>query len=503
MKTLLKLCLLVIVVSLLSGFALATGQIGATRAEQIEAYIEKNMDKFKIPGMSLVIVKDGEIILQQGFGVQRVGEDLSVNQETNFCLASVSKSFTALAILQLRDQGLLSLDEPVITYIPWFASKDKENSDQITIKHLMQHVSGIPTQAYGLEIPGGTEDDLEEQIKRLQEISLTVAPGTNYQYSNLNYWTQALIIEKLTGQKFADYMAENVFRPLGMERTGYYRQVADLGNLSSGHRVEYAQPKYFDYRVPDVINAAGGLYSNANDLAQYLIMILNNGQLLENQIISPNSLQEMIGAGFQLNPQVQYGYGWFIRQVSENMIVEHGGDNPNFTAHIYILPEEKIGFALLSNSQHVITHFLSGGLFALISGMEPEEVQQTGIENRSRLAKLVNLITLLLIIISAIWIVVVILGTRTGKYTFTTKIHRLRLILQGIVIPLIGLAILFYGLGLPKMMIGSYRIAVLYQPDLVNSLITGIIVVTVFTFIVGIMAFVKKTTKIDLSTLKK
>lgn len=500
MKSLVKLCLIAIVIGLFSFPVLATGVIGQATVEQIEEYVKANMEKFDVPGMSLVIVKEGEIAMQKGFGVQKIGTDLSVDQHTNFCLASVSKSFTALGILQLRDRGLLSLDDPVITHLPWFSSKDKANSDQITIKHLLQHVSGIPTQAYGLEILGGTEDDLEEQVKKLQEISLTSVPGTRYQYSNLNYWTQALIIEKLTGEKFADYMARNVFLPMGMERTGYHRQITDLGNLSAGHRVEYGVTKYLDYRVPDVINAAGGLYSNANDLAQYLIMLLNNGRIAETQIISQTSLDEMITSGVPLRGEAQYGYGWFIAQRIGHTVVNHGGDNPNFTAQIYLLPDEKISFALLSNSQHTVTRYLSGGIFSLLLGMDPIEVSETSVENRNRLARLINLIVLLMIIISAIWIFIVILGIRGGKYRFTGKIHRVRLILQAIVVPLIGLVVLFFGLQLPIRSIGSYRIAALYQPDLVNSAITGVIVFALFTFIVSIMAFVKKA---DLSKVEE
>ncbi len=504
MGKLLRFIIILIIVYMVSINVLAAELIDQSKLEKIDHFVAESMDKFDVPGMALVIVQDGEIIFEKGYGVQAKGTEIKVDANTNFCLASVSKSFTALAILQLRDQGQLSLDDPVIKYLPWFASKDKVRSDKITIRHLIHHISGIPTTAYGLEIENGTEEQLEEQIKKLKNINLFAEPGTRWQYSNLNYWTQALIIEKLTGQKFADYMNQHVFKPMGMGRTGYYHNIADLGNLSSGHRLEFGNTKFFDYRVPDVINAAGGLYSNAHDLGQYLKTILNSGTHGDNQILSANSMREAYTNGVELNGDYTYAFGFYNGNFAGHFYADHGGDNPNFTAHIAFFSADNLGWAILSNSQHPMTHTLSNRVARIVLDQEVTPIGRTSAENTAQLAGMILYVGILLGLILVIWLIFMLIGLGKKRFIFTSKMHLAKLIIQVIIVPIIGLGALFCGVRvLPVNEIGSYRIAMLYQPDLVKSLTITLSILAILTILIGFRAFLRKKSSLDIDPSRK
>lgn len=460
--------------------------------EQISEYIQSHMETYQIPGMACVFVVDGQVTFVDGFGVLESGKEVQVDADTNFGIASVSKNFTTLAIMQLEEQGLLQLTDPVVKYLPWFGTKDVENSSKITIENLMQHRSGIPTTAYGLELKNGTEDDLEAQVKELHKIRLTATPGTRFQYSNFNFWTQALLIEKLTDTKFADYMEKNVFQQLNMDRTGYYRQIADQGNLAMGHRYEKAKSRPFDYHLPAPTDAAGGLYISANDMGKYIIALLQEGEYQGRSILSQESIDKLFFSGLDLTPG--YSYGWFVGEWNENRVVSHGGDNPNFTADLYLFPDQEMGFALVSNSQHPITHILSNRIVEyLLSNNELEPITVNPVAAGDQLASMIGYGSYFLLLIAALWIIRVVVGIKRGTHMFSTKISsKLRLILQMILIPLIGLVIAFLGYQMPIQTIGSYRIALLYQPDLVKNLIGLLITIIFFTLMVGVMGFVRK-----------
>ncbi|MCK4260049.1 MAG: beta-lactamase family protein [Halanaerobiales bacterium] len=463
------------------------------KLEQMDNLVIEDMERFNVPGMSLVVVNDGKILFSKGYGVKELGTEVKVDADTIIGLASVSKAFTNLAIMQLRDQGLLNLNDPITKYLPWFRSKDKENSNKITMLDLIRHTSGIPTNAYGLEIENGTADDLEEQVKLLSTIELTSTPGTRFQYSNMNYWTLALIAEKLTGMKFSEYMEQNIFEPLEMAQTGYYDKVSKLENFSKGHIVRYAKPKVSDYNLPEQENAAGGLYSTANDMGNYLIGLLNDGTYNGKTILSKDSIVEMRTNGFEIGENYFYGYGWNLQTVNDTYIVHHGGDNPNFTAHVYLFPENNFGFALLSNSAHPMTHYVGYNLKNIILEIDPRQFNLTGAEMNAKNATLANYATLGIIAIILIWLLIVLLGMKKGKYVFTSKRPGIvRLILQVILVPLIGAFIGVFALSLPIQMIGSYHVAFLYQGDFVGSVVRVVITFMVFTVFVGFMAFIRK-----------
>lgn len=464
--------------------------------DSFEQYLKTHMERFGVPGMSAVVVADGQIIYAKGFGVRKAGESQAVDVYTDFQIASVSKNFTALAITQLQERGLLSVNDLVTKHLPWFATEDAERSKTITIKHLLQHTSGIPTTAYGLEIKDGTVDQLEEQVKRVSKIKLTADPGQRHQYSNLNYWTLALIVEKVSGMKFADYMEINVFEPLEMTRTGYINMIKDLDNVAAGHRWEGGKANFFDYSIPGTTIAAGGVYTNAMDMGNYIIALLNNGTYKDRSILSPESFREMTTDGALVWNQITYGYGFMMR-VEEGIgkYIQHGGDNPNYTADFFLIPEKNIGFAIFSNSQHSITHEIGWSMKDIIYGVEPQPVMVS--RNEAADASLTRMISYgqyLLVIIMAVWLAIVLLGMAKGKYTIFKKVPSpVRFVVQIITLPAVCLTAAFFLFKLPITAIGSLHIALLYKPDLVGIVLNVTVSLVIFACFIGLMGFVSKT----------
>jgi len=194
---------------------LTIGNVNASPTQQaetdfavIDAYVTEQMNDLGIPGMALGIVQDGQIVHLQGFGVAD-STGRAVTPQTPFYIGSLSKSFTALAVMQLVEAGKIDLDAPVQTYLPWFELADKDASARITVRNLLNHTSGISTKDGNRFL--ASQQGLEETVRGLNIIHLTQPVGTTYQYSGLNYTIAGLIVEQVSGQSYGDYVTQRIF----------------------------------------------------------------------------------------------------------------------------------------------------------------------------------------------------------------------------------------------------------------------------------------------------
>ncbi|HSR30120.1 MAG TPA: serine hydrolase domain-containing protein, partial [Anaerolineae bacterium] len=194
----------------------SVAQLGETDFAAIDAYVTTQRNDLGIPGMALGIVQGGQIAHLQGFGVAGPSGRM-VTPQTPFYIGSVTKSFTALAVMQLVEAGKIDLDAPVQTYLPWFELADKEAAAKITVRNLLNHTTGISTKDGNRNL--FSQQGLEEAVRGLGNVSLTEPVGTTYQYSNLNYTIAGLIVEKVSGQSYADYVPQHIFRPLDMRHS--------------------------------------------------------------------------------------------------------------------------------------------------------------------------------------------------------------------------------------------------------------------------------------------
>ncbi|HNS52141.1 MAG TPA: serine hydrolase domain-containing protein [Anaerolineae bacterium] len=326
--------------------------------DAIDAYVEGQMRRLNMPGVALAIVEGDKIVHQRGYGRARpYGETPS--PRTPFPIGSLTKSFTAMAVMQLVEAGRIELDVPVQRYLPWFRIADPQASAQMTVRHLLNQTSGLPAHSGELvafdfdSSPGAAE----RHGRSLAALRLTHPPGLAWEYSNSNYVLLGLIIEAAGGESYAEYVQRHICTPLDMRRTYTSQARAKQNGLAVGHQYRFMIPCAApSMPLPEPELAGGGLISCAEDLARYMIALLNRGRYGDVQVLSGAGVDELhrevgqVGAfGLSLG---QYGMGWFVGKHGKTKLIWHGGTLPDFAAHMALLPEQKKGVVLLFNACH-------------------------------------------------------------------------------------------------------------------------------------------------------
>jgi CubicO group peptidase (beta-lactamase class C family) len=352
--------------------------------EKIDAYIEKQMNRLNIPGAALAIVEDDKIAHLRGFGRARPNGE-APSPQTPFFLGSVSKSFTALAVMQLVEAGKIELDAPVQRYLPWFRVADLRASAQITVRHLLNQTSGLPLLPGWITLADFDDrpDACEHQARALASLKLIRPPGSAFEYSNTNYNLLGLIIEAASGGSYEAYIQDHIFAPLEMSHSYAARAKAEQNGLAMGYRYWFAWPVPApNLPFPRGSVASGQLISSAEDMAHYLIAHLNEGRYGNVQILSPKGIEEMHRSAVKANlmgVMGQYGMGWFNEEYRRTRIIWHDGIVPDFMAYIALLPEERKGILLFFNAdQWLMTLALlevERGVTTLLAGDQPNPVR--------------------------------------------------------------------------------------------------------------------------------
>ena len=316
----------------------------------------------------------------RGFGRARPGGDAPTAQ-TPFFVGSLGKSFTALAVMQLVEAGKVELDAPVQRYLSWFRVADPQASAQMTVRHLLNQTSGLPSMAGELALADLDDrpDATERQVRALATLELTRPVGSKCAYSNLNYNILGLIVEAASGEPYAEYIQRHVFDPLEMRHSYTSKAVAVQDGLAMGHRHWFSYPVPApDLPVPRGSLPSGQHISCAEDMAHYLIAHLNAGRYGAVQVLSAAGIDELhrgvaeytvgvISAGL-------YGMGWYDRDLGDTKAYVHAGNVPDFSAFMALLPEQKRGVILLFNADPFglppLTDELGMGLTAVLAGQE-------------------------------------------------------------------------------------------------------------------------------------
>jgi len=313
----------------------------------IDAYVKEQMEDLGIPGMALGIVQDGQIAHLQGFGVAD-SSGRAVTPQTPFYIGSVTKSFTALAVMQLVEEGKIDLDAPVQTYLPWFTLADKEASAKITVRHLLNQTSGM-SEKDGNRF-WADQQELEGAVRELNNIQLTHPVGTTYQYNNYNYIVAGLIVEVVSGQSYEDYVTEHLFEPLDMKHSYASRELALADGLSDGHNMMFGRA-FKDERVrPPAALPSGFLIASVEDVSHFAIAQLNEGRYGDATILSPQGITEMHTPAVSKGGESYWAIGWDTVTIDERSIVYRLGDTGHFHADLFLLPDRDVGFSLLSNA---------------------------------------------------------------------------------------------------------------------------------------------------------
>lgn len=315
----------------------------APLAERIDAAL-KPFFRADAPGATVIVMKDGAPVFRKAYGLADVDKNTPMQPEMQLRLGSITKQFTAVAILMLAEQGRLSLEDEVTRFLPNYPVKDKH----ITIERLLQHTAGIPnyTAKVTFGLTSGQDKSVQQMIDYFKDEALDFEPGERWAYSNSGYILLGAIIEKVSGTTYADFIAKNIFEPLGMQDTAYEGHERSAKRRVAGYR----EGVFSGYRFAEHVSmtqpyAAGALVSTVDDLARWDDAI-STGKLLRadtwRQAFTPCPLPN--GA------KCSYGYGWQLGTMRGHRMAAHAGDIPGYNAEAIRLPDDKVFVAVLGNS---------------------------------------------------------------------------------------------------------------------------------------------------------
>lgn len=370
--------------------------------DEIDAYIEQQMRRLNIPGMSLAIVEGDQIVHLRGLGRVRPGSE-APSPQTPFFIGSTTKSFTALAVMQLVETRKVELDAPVQRYLPWFKVADTQTSAQITVRHLLNQTSSLPLLPSWQSLADFDDrpDATEQQARALSTLELARPVGSSFEYSNINYNLLGLIIEAASGESYADYIQNHIFSPLEMNHSHSSKAAAKKDGLAVGHQTWFGIPIAVpDLPVPIGSLPSGQLISSAEDMGHYLIAQLNKGRFSGAQILSPDGIAELhrpaveaISAGVPLG---HYGMGWYIEEQGPTRVIHHTGMVPDFYTYMALLPEQNKGVVLLINCNHFTGEFtlteVGAGVTAMLAGNQPAPIQYGAVSWALRCTLLIPLL---------------------------------------------------------------------------------------------------------------
>lgn len=323
--------------------ASAAGDIHA-----VDDYVTARMEAARIPGLSAVIVKGDQIVFLKGYG-QADSSDRQVTPQTPFIIGSISKTFTALALMQLVEAGKVDLDAPVQRYLPWFRIADPAASAQITVRSLLNHTSGLPQKADTFLWTDQDDGVLERTVRYLKTVNLARPIGT-FGYSNANYQIMGLIIQTVSGQSYESYVEQHIFAPLDMRNSFTSEKTAQQHGMAMGYRW------WFGFPIPVTMPflrselPAGFLITSAEDMAHYLIAMMNGGQYQGRSILSPQGISFMWAQA----PGIPYGNGWELAHLNGRTLVNQDGATANFQASAFFDPEERVGVFVAANAMNAL-----------------------------------------------------------------------------------------------------------------------------------------------------
>jgi len=341
-----------------------TASLDSAQVTKIETAIENTMKKLQLPGLAIGIIKDRQVVYSKGFGLAEVGTERLVTPQSVFQLGSVSKMMVGIAIMQLKEQGKIDLDAPVITYLPYFRLAD-ERYKEITIRHLLSHRAGLPfnvrsvdyTYPADYQSPEYDEGALERHVRSLTSVRLQSAPGAQMQYSDLGFEILGDVIAKVSGQSFEAYTQDHIFTPLGMQHTTFLVRDIPPELLAAPHVLQGSNivvNSYFPYSRQHA--PSSHLFSNVEDMSRYALAQLNRGQLGETRILPAAAYEEMWAPQGDAEALSQWeqkvGLGWFIGDQEGHRLVGHGGGDIGFGCGFIMAPDDGLAVVVMVNRDY-------------------------------------------------------------------------------------------------------------------------------------------------------
>ncbi len=362
--------------------------------DKLDKYFTRTVEDWGVPGMSVGIVKDGEIVFSKGYGVLKVGKPEKPDGNTLYAIASNSKAFTTAIIAMLVQEGKINWDDKVRKYLPYFELYDRYVSDEMTIKDLLCHNSGLGTFS-GDVIWYKSDLNSEEIIRRLKYLPNQFDFRNGYGYSNVMYITAGEIIKVVTGKSWGENIQERILNPLKMDRTIWSLQQLDKkGNYATPHAFEDEKNFPISFVDWEEIGALGGIISSANDIGKWMIFNINNGILGSDTLLTPSSrnmLWKMHNSYTvdhtkpnDFNSHFRgYGLGWGLSDYHGRLRVSHGGGYDGMISAVNMIPDEKLGVVVLTNGMNAPTMAVTYYALDAFMGMEERDWSTEMLEERN------------------------------------------------------------------------------------------------------------------------
>lgn len=350
--------------------------------KKLEQSIRQIMHDWRVPGLSIVVVKNDNLVFGRGYGFRELGKEAPVDCDTVFAIASVTKSFTAAAMGMLVDAELVSWDDPVIKHIPEFELSEPYITREATIRDLLSHKMGYEQADNCWGITGCEKSEILPRLKHLRQVS---GFREQFTYSNLMYMLAGIIIERVTNSTWSDFLSRRIFSPLSMRSSSTsVTSLKSVKNLAKPHAHCEGKLVTIPFRNLDVTDAAGAINSSANDMANWLKLQINQGAFGRNEVISARSLLETQRAQTIIfneshivinetsgrleerpSPFFSYGMGWVIFEYNGAKVLNHSGRIDGMSAMIGLLPGQQLGVAIMANSREGQARFLDAILLTV------------------------------------------------------------------------------------------------------------------------------------------
>jgi CubicO group peptidase (beta-lactamase class C family) len=324
--------------------------------------------EWNVPGLAVSVVKDGKVVFSKGYGVRKVGGSAPIDEHTLFSIGSISKSFTAMALGMLVEEGKLSWDDPVSQYLPYFQLYDPYVTREFTLRDLLAHRSGLPEFCGGI-LWYGSDYSREEVVKRLRYIKPATSFRATFGYQSVTYMAAGEVIRAVTGKSWEDFIRERIFTPLDMkESSSLFRDLKGATNIAMPHVRLDGKPVAIAYRDSDALGPGGSIVSNIHDMSRYMQLLLAQGTLDGKKLYGEGVARELFTPQMLVplrpssRPELKplnatfnaYGMGWFLRDYRGRKLVSHTGGMDGMAAVVMLVPEENLGITVLSHQDGAI-----------------------------------------------------------------------------------------------------------------------------------------------------
>ena len=357
--------LLLISTLLILGYQTAeSAKLPNSKSRALDSLALVQKESYKLPGLAVGIIKNNKVLYAKGFGVRSLSSQQTVTTTSVFHMASVSKPFTATAIMQLVEQGKIDLDKPLVSYLPYFTMQDNRYQ-HISIRQMLNHTSGIPdVEDYEWDKPQFDADAAERYSRQFHNDSLDFAPGTDYSYSNAAFDILADVIAKVSGLTFETYMKQHIFEPVGMANSTFYQPEVPKSLATQPHIFDQSfklqESPTYPYNRKHAPSST--LQSNIDDMLKWAQLYLNKGTINGKRLFKESTYEQLIQPQVGIGGKDSICISWFARSLGSYKKYEHNGGDLGYKTHFAFLPEKSMAIVVMTNG-HYFPAWISADTF--------------------------------------------------------------------------------------------------------------------------------------------